>query len=82
MNQEKISALTDQELLAEAKKIKSTKILDAIIVGVLIGVATYSTVKNGLGFFTFVPLFFVVILYKNGEKSKALNKEIAQRNLL
>jgi hypothetical protein len=49
MTQEELAALTDQELLQEAKKIKSANLTDAIIIGVLIGIAIYSTVKNGIG---------------------------------
>ena len=49
MTQEELAALTDQELLQEAKKIKSANLTDAIIIGVLIGIAIYSTVKNGVG---------------------------------
>jgi hypothetical protein len=37
---------------------KSTQFINAVLFGVMIGVATYSTVKNGFGILTFFPLLF------------------------
>lgn len=81
MNQNQFAELTDQELLQEAKKMKSLNMMNAVLIGVMIGVAIYSTLKNGLGFFTFFPVIFGVILFKSSEKSKALNLELKARNL-
>ena len=47
----------------------------------LIGIAVYSTVKNGFGFFTLFPLFFVLILFRNRKKEEALKKELKNRDL-
>ena len=58
MKQKELTELTDAELLEEGKKIKSGNIVNAVLFGVMIGVATYSTVKNGFGIFTFFPLLF------------------------
>ena len=49
MKQKELADLTNEELLQEASKIKSGKIMDAAIFGFLIGVAVYSAVRNGFG---------------------------------
>lgn len=77
MKQRNLSALTDQELLQEAKKMKSTSIANALLIGFLIGIVFYSIMKNSLGFLTLIPLFFA---YKLINKSKYNNQEL--ENLL
>lgn len=81
MTQKELSELSDEELLNEAKKHKPTKIYDAAIFGVLVGIAIYSTVKNGLGLLAFLPLVYLPIAAKNKTKSKALGKLLKERNL-
>jgi len=81
MIEKELAELTDQELLAEAKKIKSGNIIDAVIVGVLIGIAVYSTIKNGFGVFTFLPLIYGPILAKNKAKNKGVEDILKERNL-
>ena len=76
-----LSNLTDVELLEKRKKIKSAAVLNAGLIGFLIGIAIYSTVVNGLGFFSFFPLFFVFLLYKNKHSTKLIDDEITLRNL-
>ena len=58
------------ELVQGQKKVDSNSIYNAIIIGFLIGIAIYSTVKHGLGFFTFFPLFFVYLLIKRRKTNK------------
>ncbi len=77
MTQKKLTELTDQELLQEAKKMKSTNITNAVLIGFLIGVVFYSIVKNSIGFLTLIPLF---LAYKLTNNSKYNNKEL--ENLL
>ncbi len=81
MTQEELSKLTDQELLIEAKKMKSTAIMNAVLIGFLVGIIIYSVVKNSIGFFTLIPLF---LLYKfiNGSKNdNALKELLKERGL-
>jgi predicted permease len=73
--------LSDQELLDKRKKLKSVFILNAVIIGVFIGIAAYSAIKNGFAFFTFFPLIFAFILVKNRTDHKELEQEIKSRNL-
>jgi hypothetical protein len=81
MDQKDLSELTDQELLTEAKKMKSSFITNAFFIGFLIGIVVFSIVKNSWGFFTLLPLYFAYRLIKNSKKDKDLKKELAARNL-
>lgn len=81
MKQKKLAELTDEELLQESRRNKPTNIYDAIIIGVLIGIAIYTSVKNGFGLLTFLPLVYVPIAVKNQAKNKELEKLLKERNL-
>lgn len=81
MNQKNTAELTNEELLQEAKRMKATKLYDPVIFGVLIGIAIYSTVKNGLGLLTFLPMVYLPIAAKNKLKIKELAKLLKERNL-
>ncbi len=82
MEKTKLTELTDQELLQEAKKMKSASIINAILIGFLIGIIIYSIAKNSLGFFTLIPLFFAYKLINNSKyKNKELEEILKERNL-
>ena len=81
MEQKELSELTDIELLDAAKKMKSTSIINAVLVGFMIGIIIYSVVKNSVGFFTFIPLFFIYKIVKDSKNNKALEKLLKERNL-
>lgn len=76
METKNLSELSDQELLQKNKKIKKSKIIDATIIGMTIGIFIYSVVKNGFGFFTFFPLIIGYLIIKNSKNNKILEKEI------
>ncbi len=77
MKQKELSELTDQELLEESKKMKSTSITNAVFIGIMIGIVIYST----LGFFMLIPLFFAFKIFDNSKNNKALEKLLKERNL-
>lgn len=81
MKENELTALSDQELLDKRKKLKNANVTSAVLIGFMIGIAFYSTVRNGFGFFTFFPLFFLPIATANQVNKQALEKEIALRNL-
>ena len=83
MNQKELSELTDQELLDEAKEMKSFSFTNALIIGFLMGVVFYSVVKNTWGIFTIIPLFFVYKLINDpkNKRYKELEKLLKERNL-
>jgi hypothetical protein len=47
----------------------------------LIGIAAYSSVKNGIGLITFLPLVYIPLAAKNKTKNKELEKLLKERNL-
>ena len=82
MEQKKLTELTDQELLQEAKKMKSTAIINSFLIGFLIGIVVYSIVKNSWGFFTIIPLYFAYKLINNSKRdTKELENLLTERNL-
>lgn len=84
MTAKELSELTDQELKAEAKKMNSSKIVNAFLIGFLVGIVIFSLVKNSFGFFALIPLYFAYRLFnnpKNKEANKALEEELAARDL-
>ncbi|MCF3108936.1 hypothetical protein LL912_09115 [Niabella sp. CC-SYL272] len=81
MNQKELATLTNEALLREAKKSKSTKLFDAVLFGFLIGVAVFSTVKNGFGLLSFLPLVYIPVAAGNRNKNKALEQLLKERNL-
>jgi hypothetical protein len=67
-------------LLEEAKKMKSSVITYAFIIGIMIGIIVYSVSKNTWGFFTLIPLYFIYRLVRNPNNNEALKKQLKERN--
>ncbi|WP_226065462.1 hypothetical protein [Kaistella polysaccharea] len=81
MTQKVLADLTNEELLLEGKKIKSGNIVNAVLFGLMIGIAAYSTYNNGFGILTFFPVLFSQMLLKNNARKKAFENEVRERNL-
>ncbi len=81
MKPKNLAELKDEELLQKAKKNKLTNLYDAIIFGFLIGVAIYSSVKNGFGLLTFLPLVYLPVAAKNKIQNKEVERLLKERNL-
>jgi uncharacterized membrane protein len=81
MKEEEFAHLSDADLLRERKKLQSSRTIHALLVGVFIGIAVYSAAKNGLGFATVLPLFFVYLLLRSRSRSDALEKASRSRSL-
>jgi len=82
MEHKELTQLTDQELLQEAKKLKSATITNAVLIGVLIGIIIYSILKSSFGFLTLIPLFLIYKLVNNSKyDKKELENLLAERNL-
>jgi len=76
-NNKDYSKLTLEELLIEEKKIKKNEIINAVIIGFLIGVMIYGIATKGFGFlYIFIPLLFISGTYKNAQKLKHNLKQI------
>lgn len=83
MDQKELAALTDEELLQAAKKMKSDAVINAGFIGFLIGVVFYSVMKNGFGFFLLIPLFLIYKLINNKPKynKQEVKQLLKERNL-
>lgn len=81
IKKKELSEYTDQELLEEAKKMKSTSIINAALIGFMIGIIVYSTVKHSIGFLTLIPLYIVFKLFNNSRNNKELEALLKERNL-
>lgn len=81
--EKELSQLTDQELLEEAKKMKSFSINNALFVGFIAGIIIYSVAKNAWGFFTLIPVYFIYKLVNDPKniRSKVLERLLKERNL-
>ena len=82
MKEKELSQLSDQELLDTAKKVKSNSIINAVLIGFLMGIVFYSVAKNSWGFLTLIPLFFAYKLINNSKhNTKELENLLKERNL-
>ena len=81
MTHKELSELSDQELLDKAKKLKSSAITNAVLIGFMIGIIIYSILKNSIGFFTLIPLFFAFKIFNKSKNNEVLLRLLKERNL-
>ena len=81
MTEQELKVLTDETLIEKSKKAKTYALINAGLIGVFIGVALFSALQKGRGFFTVFPLFFVFLLVKKGQEYRSFGKELKRRNL-
>ncbi|MBI3220095.1 MAG: FUSC family protein [Bacteroidetes bacterium] len=83
MTDKNLSELTNQELLEEAKKMKSFSINNALFIGFSAGIVFYSIAKNSWGMLTFIPLYFIYKMVNDpkNKRSKEVEKLLKDRNL-
>lgn len=78
-----LHSLSNDELLAEAKKMKSFSFTHAFFIGFLIGIVLYSVFKNTWGLLTLIPWYFIYKLLQDPKNARyeALQKVLKERNL-
>lgn len=83
MTNRDLSEFTDQELLDEAKKLKSFSMTNALFIGFLAGIIIFSVVKNTWGMLTLIPLYFIYKMINDpkNKRSKELEELLKKRNL-
>ncbi|MCO4292613.1 hypothetical protein NF867_07055 [Solitalea sp. MAHUQ-68] len=83
MENKGLSQLTDQELLDEAKKMKSFSLTNALFIGFLLGIVLYSIFKSTFGFLMLIPLYFVHRMINDPKniRIKELEALLKHRNL-
>ena len=83
MNQNTYSEYTDEELLEESRKLQSFSILNAFLIGFLIGILFFSVVYSAYSIALLIPLF---LIYKftndpRNKEAKAVEALVKERNL-
>ena len=81
MNAKELSKLSDEELLKVAKDNKPSPIIDAFFIGFLVGIIIYGVAANTWGLVTLIPLFLIYLFLKKPKQYKAIQDELAKRNL-
>ena len=81
MDQKELSEFTDQELLVEAKKMRSNSVVSALLIGFLMGIVIWSILQNTVGLFTLIPLYFAFKVFHKPNKNKELKSLLKERNL-
>lgn len=82
MTQQDFTRLSDEELKALAKKDKSTAILNAFLIGFLMGIVIFSIAVNNFGFLMLIPLYLAYKLANNKSFDReAFKAELRARNL-
>ena len=83
MNNKNLSELTDQELLDEAKKLKSFSIINAFLIGFLVGIIFFSVIKSSFGFLMLIPLYLIYKLTNDPKNKRVKEVEdlLKQRDL-
>lgn len=83
MTNKDLSELTNEELLAEAKKLKTFSITNALFIGFLGGIVFYSVIKNSWGMLTLIPLYFIYRMINDprNKRKEELEALLKERNL-
>ena len=83
MDTRDLPQLTDQELLEEAKKLRSFSVTNAVLIGFLVGIVVYSIINSTFGFLMLLPLYLAHRLINDPRNKKVKEVELLlkQRNL-
>lgn len=81
MTEQELTQLTDGELLEVAKNNKPSPIMDAFLIGFLVGIIIYSVVVSTWGILTLIPLYLIHRFLKKPKQYEALQNELKKRNL-
>jgi hypothetical protein len=82
METKKLAELTDQELLSEAKKMKTTAIIDAVIIGFLAGIVAFSIYNKSFGILMLIPIYLgYKIINKPKHNKQEIEALLKERNL-
>lgn len=81
MNSEKLSKLSDEELLEVAEHNKPSPLVDAFFIGFLVGIIIFGLAVSAWSFFALPLLFVLRGFLKKPKQHEALQKELKKRNL-
>lgn len=81
MDSKDLSTLTNEELLAEAEKIKPSPKIDAFFIGFLIGIILFGVVVSASFLAFLIPLFIIYLFLRKSKGYSALQNEMKKRGL-
>ncbi|SHG06820.1 hypothetical protein SAMN05444372_102138 [Flavobacterium micromati] len=79
MEHNDLKNLTNEDLEIEFKKRKSARTFAGFYTGMFIGIAVWSTVKNGFGLLTFLPILVSYFFRKTSTNYNEIKQEMAIR---
>lgn len=74
------SNFTKKELLGKLKKQKTFIFIQSIVIFLMILLSIFSTLDQGVSFQTFLPLFFIPMLFVMVLEFNKIKKELNSRN--
>ncbi|MDN3587856.1 hypothetical protein QWY86_14330 [Pedobacter aquatilis] len=83
MEEIELNKLTDQELLEEQKQLKSFSILNAFLIGVLVGIILVSIYYSAYNISLIIPLFLIYKFVNDpkNKRVKKVNELLKERNI-
>ena len=83
MSEKLLSDLTDEQLLTEAKELKSFSIINAALIGFLLGIIFVTIYYSAYTVAFLIPLYLVYKFVNDprNKKAKEINELLKQRNL-
>ena len=87
MNTKNLSELTDEELVVEKKKLKKSKIINALVIGFLASIIAIGIVSSiyGKNYTVLIPLifpiYFIYRIVSNSTKNDELQALLRKRNI-
>lgn len=79
MEKKDLTKLTIEELLIEEKKQKSSYNSLQAVVLIMLFIAAFMTIRNGFGFFSFLPFIWILLMLSARESHKKAQNEIQSR---
>jgi hypothetical protein len=73
------SSYTKEELLKKLKSQRTLAIVQSVLLLFMVVFAVFTTIENGVSFQTFLPLFFVPMLFVMIFEMKKIKAELAKR---
>jgi membrane-associated HD superfamily phosphohydrolase len=73
------STYTKEELLKKLKNQKLFLLIQSVVIILMLIFGVFSTVENGMSFHTFLPLFFIPMLFVMVYELKKIKKELTSR---
>ncbi len=81
MERDDFAKLSDEEIIDLSKKAKAKTWLNALLIGIMIGVLVYGVAKGNIGIFTLAILYVLYKIFTKPKENSLLKEELTKRNL-